>query len=296
MSGFLITSSRSRRAMLALAGLVTVGAAAWLMLDLVPRSDHSNIRSLVPEEGHAPEVASLPAAPPDDPVTSLLGTASSLSPNELELVLVATFPGRTPREGTASLGTDPRNPQTYAAGALLVNGALLEEIHADHVLLILDGKRSMLPVGGKTIGRRLAQLVSPSDSAAVSVGGPESINRPLDNFPSSREDLSDTIRPEPFYERDQFAGIKVLPGRHSGRLESLGLKSGDIIRSIEGKPLKALDAEWQKIDDALSTGTSIVVSIERDGTLTSVYLDGSQLSQDSGHLGANASLPGPPGT
>jgi type II secretory pathway component PulC len=152
----------------------------------------------------------------------------------------------------------------------------------------------VLAVGGKTIGRRLAQLISSSDRAAVTVGGQEAVSRPLDNFPSSREDLSEIIRPEPYYEREEFAGIKVLPGR-SSRLEVLGLKSGDIIRTIEGKPLKSVDAAWQLIDDALSTGSSIVVSIERDGNLTSMYFDGSKLAQESIHLSATP-LPGSPGT
>lgn len=231
---------------------------------------------------------------PVDPRDAILGTDSSMSPDALELVLVATAPGKTPRGGTASLGTDPRNPQTYAAGAMLVNGAQLAEIHRDHVVLELDGKRSVLAIGGKTLGRRLAQLVASSDAAPLTVGGAEVLTRPLDNMPTSREDLSDIIRPEPYFERDEVAGIKVRPGRNSSQLETLGLKAEDIIRTVDGKPIRSVDAAWQKIDDALSTGTSIVVSIERDGNLSSVFLDGSKVAQASAQIGPSA-LP-PPAT
>jgi hypothetical protein len=295
MAASLVTWNRAQRAKLVLAGLVTVGLVAWLSFRFLPRPGQSHLQAVVPRKANAPEIASLPSAPPD-PATSMLGATSSLSPDELELVLVATSPGPSPREGTASLGTDPRNPQTYAVGAVLVNGSVIEEIHADHVLLAHGGKRFVLTVGGKTIGRRLANFVSSSDSAAVFVGGPKSINKPLDNLPSSREDLSEIIRPEPFYERDVFAGIRVLPGRNRSRLDALGLKSGDIIRTIDGKPMRSADAGWQELDDALSTATSIVVSIERDGSLMSIYLDGSRLSQDPVHMGATAPMPGSPGT
>ena len=229
-----------------------------------------------------------PVAAPVDPKDAFLGTDSSISPDPLALVLVATVPGKTARDGTASLGTDPRNPQTYAAGATLVNGALLEEVHRDHVVLELDGKRTSLFIGGKVRGR--------SDSSALTVGGAEVVKRPLDTVPTSREDMSDIIRPEPFYERDEVAGIRLRPGRSSGRFQSLGLQADDIVRSVEGKPVRSVDAAWQKIDDALSTGSSIVVSIERDGTLTSVYLDGAKLAQDAVQVSAMPMPMTPPGT
>jgi hypothetical protein len=66
-------------------------------------------------------VSALPLATP----TILPGAESSLSKIPRELKLISTSPGRTPREGYAQLGTHPENPQTYVAGALLVNGSLL---------------------------------------------------------------------------------------------------------------------------------------------------------------------------
>jgi hypothetical protein len=288
-------SISTRSISVALAALATVAIAGWLGSHLWTNADESSVKDATPAVSASSKAGAVAPSAPPDPKIALLGTDSSISQDTLELVLVVTAPGRTPREGTASLGTDPRNPQTYAAGASLVNGAVLTEIHRDHVVLELDGKIAVLAIGGKTIGRRLAQLITSSDQTPLTVGGAEVVKRPLDNVPSSREDLSEIIRPEPFYERDELAGIKVLAGRNSSRLEALGLKSGDIIRTIEGKPLKSVDAAWQTIDDALSTGSSIVASVERDGNLTSVYLDGSKLAKDPVQMSAMPP-PGPPGS
>lgn len=231
----------------------------------------------------------VPVAPPD-PTVSILGTDSSLSSQRLELVLIATSPGHSPREGTATLGTDPRNPQTYAAGAVLVNGAVIDEIHRDHVVLARDGKRIALTLGGKTLARSVASQSFSPGSTATSVGGQGVVQQPLDNVPSSREDLSEFLRPVPVFESDELVGLRILPGKNRSRLEALGLQSGDIIRTIEGKPLKSAASAWQTLDDALSTGTSIVVAIERDTTMMSIYLDGSKLAEEPMHVGA-ANMP-----
>jgi hypothetical protein len=231
-----------------------------------------------------------PAAPPD-PEISLLGTDSSISPVERSLVLVATAPEGNPGSGTASLGTDPRNPQTYAAGARLANGAVLQEIYSDYVVLDRDGEQSLLlKAGAKAHVAKRHQHIG-TDSSVSSVGGEESVNQPLEKIASSREDLSEIIRVEPFFERDEYAGLKILPGIHGGRLEQLDLQPGDIVRTIEGRRAKSADAAWQALDDAISTGTPIVVGIERDGSMMSISIDGSRLASTS----VPQSFP-PPGT
>ena len=94
------------------------------------------------------------------------GTDSSVSPVPRRLILTATRPGRNTREGYADLGVDARSPQTYRAGARLANGARLEEILADHVVLEHEGVRTRLYVQG-----REPAGAPPPLAALVSVGG-----------------------------------------------------------------------------------------------------------------------------
>src|SRR5712671_4146777 len=97
-----------------------------------------------------------------DPPKPLPGTDSSISATPQALVLVSTTRGRNAREGTARLGTHPENPQTYAAGALLANGARLLEIYDDHIVLERDGKQAKL---------YLASSGKKSQGALLMVGG-----------------------------------------------------------------------------------------------------------------------------
>src|SRR5512147_151082 len=96
-----------------LAGAGVACVAVYLLFVLVS----GNVGSGSTLEAQSPPAPRVAPAPSFDPSDALLGTDSSVSTQEMQLVLVATAPGRTPREGTATLGTDPRNPQTYAAGA-----------------------------------------------------------------------------------------------------------------------------------------------------------------------------------
>jgi general secretion pathway protein C len=229
--------------------------------------------------------------PQFDPADSMLGTDSSISSRELQLILVATAPGRTPRDGTALLGTDERNPQTYAGGARLVNGATIEEIYADHIVLELDGARSELAIGKKSMFQKWTSKTR--ETAATTVGGASS-RQLLDTVATSREDLSEIIRPEPVFDSEGFAGLRILPGRYRSKLDALGLKPGDVVMFVDGRRMASADAAWQVIDDTLSTGSSIAVTVERAGTLSSMVLDGSKIIESAVQMNPMELNPPPP--
>ena len=79
-----------------------------------------------------------------------LGTDSSVSVVPLRLHLVATRLGPNNREGFADIGVDVRTPQTYRAGAILANGARIDEIYSNYVILTREGREERLYVEGQT--------------------------------------------------------------------------------------------------------------------------------------------------
>jgi type II secretory pathway component PulC len=255
-------------------------------------------RDKQPPKPDAPVLTATPATPAPiiapDVTTSVLGTEASASEEPQQLILVSTSVGANRLDSTASLGTDARNPQTYALGAILSNGATISEIHADRIVLSLGGKRTTLAADPAAAGRAamhdtlaqsksasptvLASLNTPANSsAATTIGGPDAVKRPVDRVPSSRDEFADIMRSQVVFERDKVAGFQIFAGNRAGALGQLGLQEGDIVRSVEGKPVVG-ESAMQAIDDAVSTGASIVVGVERDGSLLSVSLDGGQLT------------------
>lgn len=225
--------------------------------------------------------------PSASPETSVLGTNASVSTEVVRLQLFKTFPGRTVREGTAVLGTAPENPQTYSTGAVLASGARLEEIHRDHVLLMRGDRFSKLYLVGLAANSDDALL------AATTVGGPEFAARPVETRPSSREDYAEFIRPKLVFDDngEKIAGFEIVAGKNGAQLTRLGLAAGDVIRSIDGRPVHA-DADWHRISDALSSASTLVLGVERNGNLISVLMDAKHLnSESSGIAGLNPPMP-----
>ncbi|HUQ11313.1 MAG TPA: type II secretion system protein N, partial [Steroidobacteraceae bacterium] len=184
-------------------------------------------------------------SPAPDKQASLLGTDASVA-KRLKLVLVATTPGGKLADRTAALGTDPRNPQVYAGGAVLSNGARIVDIQADRITLSLRGRVSTLEVDPGAASRaalmsathgapRAGPLIADGDPAGV--GAAADAGASLAREPSSREDLSDYLRPQPVFDNDQLSGLMVLTGTRASKLASLDLESGDVIRSVAGVPV-----------------------------------------------------------
>ncbi|MGH8265383.1 MAG: SctD/MshK family protein, partial [Steroidobacteraceae bacterium] len=77
-----------------------------------------------------------------------MGTDSSVSASRLPVIVTAIRRGRNAGEGYVDLGVNRTSPQTYRAGAILANGARIEEIHSDYLVLERDGQRARVYLEG----------------------------------------------------------------------------------------------------------------------------------------------------
>ena len=212
-----------------------------------------------------------PRAAPSGPISIVqptpLGTDSSVSKIPLALQLTATRPGRNNREGYADIGVNVLSPQTYRAGALLANGARLEEIYADSVVLVRDNLKTRLyvqghapPAGGP-----------PPAASLVTVGGRAPARAAAAN---SSDTLSEVMRVAPVFEGDRLRALELNPSAHSDIFTRLGLKPGDRVTAIDGVALKSTEEAIAELR-RLSEGASMNLTIERGGETQVLSLDGS---------------------
>ena len=213
-----------------------------------------------------------PAPPiPSDPKLAAVGTDSSVSKVPLPLVLVGTIPGRNSGEGSAMLGTDARNAQTYLAHALLENGARLTEIYRDRVILERNGERATLYLMGAT-----GAGTNSTAKSLLTVGG-ESSKLPVAPH-YSVDPVTDYIRAVPYYRDDVVAGFRVFPGARSGPFNQWGLKSGDVVTSVDGSPLMDADQTTQLLS-ALAEGASLSARVLRGSETVTVALNGADIAR-----------------
>jgi hypothetical protein len=197
------------------------------------------------------------------------GTASSVSSRPQPLYLIATTPGRNKNEGTARIGTSRDHPQTYVAGALLVNGARIAEIHSDHVVLERGKERASL------------FLVSAPESQARHLNALATVP-PMESEPTPTEvlgvdSLGEVMRSMAYYENDLLQGLQVFPGRQSVTFAQLGLKSADVIVSIDSVAVTDAQIALEYLQ-TLTQGAAVSVSVRRDGAIHTLSLDGTLIS------------------
>lgn len=235
------------------------------------KSAASPLTHSTPTPAPVPEVMPALAPAATDAVAQLPGLDSSLSPVPLPLLLISTSPGRNAREGTAQMGTAAANPQTYSAGALLLNGARLEEIHGDFVVLRRGDRTAKLYVYKQQENDR---STGPDD--LLTVGG-----RPVPalHTVARHHSLTDYLRPSPVYDGPILRGYQVYPGSKAQFFSQLGLEPGDVITAIDGTPLieptQAMEAFQQ-----LTAGIAVTATLERRQIVHKVSLDGALLVAD----------------
>lgn len=202
------------------------------------------------------------------------GTDSSLSGERQSLLLVAVSPGRNKNEGTAQIGTNPDNPQTYVAGALLANGARLTEIHRDHVVIARGDATARLSLYSRS------KTPPRPDNDLLAVGGERQVSMPV---AATRDVLTDYIRPSPIYDGESLLGYQVYSGAKSAVFARLGLQAGDVITAINDVPLSDPHQAMELFND-LTRGSAVTATVKRDNSVRRLALDGALILADvDGH-------------
>lgn len=260
-----------RTAAVAGAGVVVV-VALWAAGVRIPtdwsrKPPHPAAAHVVPPATVTPVIA-------EEPQDIILpGTDSSVSRVPLPLILAATFPGRNIREGRAAIGVNFANPQTFAAGALLSNGARLVEIHDDRVILERAGRHVTLRLSGSKDAASVAlQKRASGDLDIAMVGGAEVVR--AEHLPRENQ-LTDFLVPTPRYDASGgITGFEVYPGRNRAEFYRLGLQQGDVIEVIDGIPLNDLMVATEAFQ-LLRDGYVVTAAIRRKNDRIELPLDGS---------------------
>jgi len=174
---------------------------------------------------------------------------------------------------------------SYGVNDELPGGATLNEIYSDRVILEHNGRLETLKLpidsadsGPATAGsnrgragnsrRASNRNINKSNiaSAAASTQDNSALlgqyRNALLNDPQSVMGL---INVRPFQKDGQLVGYRLRPGKDRTLLKRFGLRSGDVITSVNGVPMNNPIKALEVLRD-LSSATSLNVDIQRNGT------------------------------
>jgi len=199
----------------------------------------------------------------------------------LNLKLRGVFASQNKDIARAIIADARGEDQSYAIGDEVPGGAILNDIFEDRVILERNGQLETLrlplestPGAGPTSAAVTRGMPSPRPDAVSAPAAPintatadtsEILRHYRDALINDPQSVMGLVRVQPYNRDGKLEGYRIRPGKDRQLLTKFGLRSGDIVKAVNGvpmdNPIKALE-----ILRDLSTANSVTVDIERNGT------------------------------
>lgn len=193
----------------------------------------------------------------------------------LPMTLVGTLASDNSERSLAIIESG-NDAKVYAIGDTIQSRVTLDAVRAKEVFIINNGKRETLALpreeeGSGTSKRRPSRTASRAPTRRAPTK-PRALSAS-----SGAKTLTDLIRPQPVFSNGKQRGYRIYPGRQRDQFAALGLKAGDLVTEINGTPLDD-PSRGKDIFSSLASASQVSVTIERNGSPTSLVLDTSQLN------------------
>lgn len=220
--------------------------------------------------------------PPQTPVQ----VPVSAPETQLELSLRGTLASQNPQRARAIIATPKGDEDHYAVGDTLPGGAEIRAIHPDRVVLMREGQYETLKLprerrasaGGDTrsAGRAGAasalSALSGGGGSAPGGGATQSWTALQQRFKVDVEQIASNVKAMPVYEQGQQVGFRLRPGNNAELLQRFGLRSSDVITSVNGVAVTDRAKLGRALMNAVNAG-SADVTVRRNGRQQTLSVD-----------------------
>jgi general secretion pathway protein C len=206
------------------------------------------------------------AAIADLPLFGVLGVRTAPPPaaapeTRLRLRLVGLAAGDTPGKGHAMIAESGSPERLYAVGDMIGGQARLHEVHADRVILERGGSLETLRLPRSDAASTPASVASAPARAAP---GAELPRVQRSEWLDDPEKLLQSVQARPVIRDGVLYGLEVRPVRNARQFQQAGLRPGDVITSVNGMPLAAIEAP-ENLFEELAAQSQIEIVVDRGG-------------------------------
>lgn len=215
------------------------------------------------------------AAKPAEPVAEVTDAPET----RLNLTLTGVVASSEQEAGTAII--ENRGSQAvYGLGEKIEDtNATLQKVYNDRVIIKNGVRNETLMLDGidydEANRRREMQARNRPEPEELEEDTVELSDEALEATAALRErpaNFTDFISISPKTEEGQLIGYQVSPGKEPELFKSAGLQAGDVITQINGLDLTDLQQSQEALSE-LRNAQTIELTIIRDGSLTTLYLD-----------------------
>ena len=182
------------------------------------------------------------------------------------LTLRGTITG--PNEIARAIIEDASEQKLYRIGDAL-KGARLIAIFRNKVIMDVNGQQQMLIIEETKSGTALASRAGgarrprfPGATAVAAAGGVPDAMKNMDK-------LIGSARVVPYYKGGQPYGFRVSDVAEGAKIYELGVRTGDIIKSVNGIPIRSPQDALSAFQE-LQSNANVKLELERQGSTTTV--------------------------
>jgi general secretion pathway protein C len=182
---------------------------------------------------------------------------------EMGLTLRGTIAG--PKEVARAIIEEKNQQKSYKIGDE-VKGATVLAIYRNKVIMDVNGQEQMLVVKETDTKSRVSSRSTPSRPSQrpspTSSSGLTSIMQNLDQYIGS-------ARVVPYFKGGEPYGFRVSNLKEDAMIYEIGVRSGDIIRSVNGIPIRTPEDAFNVYQE-LQNESTVEVELERQGETTTI--------------------------
>lgn len=198
---------------------------------------------------------------------------TNIPKTNLRLTLLGVFASSEPQDSYAIIADDRKNEDFYQPGdQIQVSGraqALLVSVHAEHVVLERNGRQEKLLLPSDPLKSAPAvQLPTRQRPQAkretTPAPAPRNLRQVWDDFHKNPQDFWQQTRIEPVMGKDNTIQGYKLNHKDKNLMRGLGIRSTDVITSINGMPLND-PSSFAQLQGLLSELQAFSVTLLRNG-------------------------------
>ncbi|MCI5066700.1 hypothetical protein MRY87_13345 [bacterium] len=177
--------------------------------------------------------------------------------------LVGTFVSGTGNSVAIIEEEKKKVQEVFAVGEEVFELATLKSVHASYVELDRDGKREILSLDEGSTGG--GDGAAPEGAEEIVVDENE-LTSALDNLPL----LLTQARAVPYFKEGKSVGLRLFAIKTGSLYDKIGLKNGDILKTINGKNLGDF-SQAMKLFEQLREERNLTLQLERNRKPSTYY-------------------------
>jgi general secretion pathway protein C len=209
----------------------------------------------------------------------LTGRLGTLPISSLNLVLTGVIAASN--GGYALISVNGQPQESFTVGQSVTSGAVLQAVYSDRVVIQRNGvMESLLLEGADKSAPISSESWQPSVSAQPPAEHGTVRETGANHYMIDRDQLAAQMRTPDFLRQATMVpsnggGFQVRQIQSGSLYEKLGLRPGDIVKSINGQPINSVE-DAMKLYQQMANLSSVQMEVQRGGKPESLYYQFSQ--------------------